>query len=178
MRRLAVAVIAVLALSSPALAQGGNPIELGIDGALSYGFDSPHITTLSIPVNRLRVGFFTSPRVSIEPYGSLDYSHVNDNSSSFLNLGVGGLYHFGVARNAPQPYVRPFAELFHTSFDGNNGSTSSTAFALGGGVGVKIPIANHFAWRLEGALRHAFEHDNIDSSTAFSAFFGLSFFTR
>jgi hypothetical protein len=178
MRRLAAVVIALVALSSPARGQGGNPIEIGLDGALSYGLDSPHITTVDIPVQRLRVGFFVAPTISIEPFGALNHTSVNGNSSTNLDIGAGALFHFTAARTAPQPYVRPFLEIVHSSFDGNASSASTTATALGAGVGVKFPLANRFAWRLEGALTHVLSHDELGSSTGLSALFGLSFFTR
>ena len=102
MRRIAVIATAMLAVVLPTAAQAQNPIEIGVDGALSTTLSSPHITNLSIPVSRLRVGFFTSPRVSIEPFGSLNYGHVEGMTFTNVNLGVGALYHFGAARSAPR----------------------------------------------------------------------------
>jgi hypothetical protein len=176
MRRIAVIATAILAVVLPSAAQAQNPIEIGVDGALSTTFDSPRVTDLSIPVQRLRVGFFTSPRISIEPYGALNYGNVEGSTFTHVNFGVGGLYHFGAARSAPQPYVRPFLELEHQSFSDDLATGGTTAFALGGGVGVKLPIANRFAWRLEAALAHTFERDRIPATTSLSGIFGLSVF--
>jgi hypothetical protein len=176
MRRVAIIAAAIIAVVLPSAAQGQNPVELGLDGALATTLDSPRVTDLSIPIQRLRVGFFTSPRVSIEPYGALNYGHIESSNFTDVNFGVGGLYHFGAARSAPQPYVRPFAELHHTSTSSDFGSGGTTAFALGGGVGVKVPVSNRFAWRFEAALTHAFEHDHNDASTSLAGLFGLSVF--
>src|SRR6188472_4110340 len=95
MRRLVLVAIAVAALSSPGLAQSKGTKEFGLDGNLTFGLDEPHITILNIPVQRLRVGFFISPRISIEPYGALNWTHIDGADATNLSLGVGGLYHFG-----------------------------------------------------------------------------------
>jgi opacity protein-like surface antigen len=177
MRRFAVIAVTVLGLSSSAAAQGQNPIELGLDGAISYKLDSPHVTGVNIPVGVLRVGIFVTPTISIEPFGSLDRTSADNNDFTSLNLGAGVLFHLS-GRNTVQPYVRPFAELLHNSIGFSNNSDSDNLFALGAGLGVKIPVANRFAWRLEGALTQVLENDNNDASTVLSARFGFSFFTH
>ena len=177
MRRLALVAIAVAALSSPGLAQSKGTTEFGLDGNLSFGLDEPHITILNIPVQRLRVGYFISPRISIEPYGALNWTHIDGANSTNLALGVGGLYHFGDSTSSPRIYARPFAELLHNSIDGNNGgSISNTTGAIGAGVGVKIPFGKMFAWRFEGAFTQSFANGDIDAQSSLNAFFGLSFF--
>src|SRR6476620_11060983 len=115
MRRVVLAATAILAIALPSAAQAQNPIEIGIDGGIGTNFDSPRSTSLSIPLQQLRVGFFTSPRVSIEPFGALNYGRIEGSTFTNVNFGVGGLYHFGAARSAPQPYVRPFVQLDHNS---------------------------------------------------------------
>ena len=177
MRRLVLVAIAVAALSSPAVAQTKGTMEFGVDGNLSVGLDDPNVTTLNIPVQRFRFGYFISPRISIEPYGAFNWTHVDDANSTNLALGVGGLYHFGDSTAKTRIYARPFTELLHTSIDGNNGgSISSTTGAIGVGVGVNIPLARMFTWRFEGAVTQSFAHGDVDAQTALSAFFGLSFF--
>src|SRR5215210_7756759 len=44
-----------------------RPIELGLDGGISVGFDNPNVTTVSLPVQALRVGFFMNDNLSLEP---------------------------------------------------------------------------------------------------------------
>ena len=108
MRHFAFAVSAVLVLSSPALAQKQNPIEFGIDGALTYGLDSPHVTEVSIPIQRLRVGFFVSPAVSIEPSAALSRNSESGSSATILDLGVGALFHLSTVRAGRGLDVRGF----------------------------------------------------------------------
>jgi hypothetical protein len=176
MRRIAVFAAVMLAVVLPTAARAQTPVEIGVDGGLSTTLDSPRLTSLSIPLQRIRIGFFTSPRVSIEPYGALNYGSLEGISFTDFNFGTGLLYHFGAARSAPQPYVRPFLELEHNSSSSDRETRGTTAFALGGGIGVKVPIANRFAWRFEAALAHTFEADDIRASTSLSGIFGLSVF--
>jgi len=75
MRRvLSFAALTLIALASTASAQrttrssmaSANPSpEIGVDGALIFGLDDPNTTTLSAPVQRIRVGFFLSPTLSL-----------------------------------------------------------------------------------------------------------------
>jgi len=178
MRRFVQVAIAVLALSSPVLAQNKGTIEIGLDGNLTAGLDEPHVTTVNLPVQRLRVGYFISPRISIEPYGAFNWTHVSGADAVNLNLGVGGLYHFGDNPAATRWYARPFTELLYNHIDGDNGgSASSTTGAIGAGVGVKLPFAaQRFAWRFEGAFTQTFAHGGVDAQSSLSLFAGLSFF--
>ncbi|MDB4890826.1 MAG: hypothetical protein JWL61_2681 [Gemmatimonadetes bacterium] len=176
MRRLIVSAIAVLVLAPSARAQGGSPVELGLDGALSYGLDSPHFTFLSVPIQRLRAGFFVTPTVSIEPTAALNYSRVQGSNSTSFDFGAGALFHMAASRTAAQPYVRPFVEFGYHSFDSDPGSSSFTTTTFGAGLGVKIPIANRFAWRFEGAYSHSGPENRVTSKNQLTAFFGLSLF--
>ena len=176
MRRSVLIATAILAVALPSAAQAQNPVELGVDGVVAYTLTSPHVSTVAIPVQRLRVGFFISPRVSIEPFGALTHFSENGNSNTNVTLGVGGLYQFGGGRGAPQPYVRPFAELAHRSFADKSLSGGASEAALGAGVGLMIPASTQFAWRFEGTLTQVLEHDSLNGGTMLSGFFGLSFF--
>jgi hypothetical protein len=177
MRRLVQVAIAVIALSSPVLAQNKGTIELGLDANLTVGLDDPHVTTLNLPVQRLRAGYFISPRISIEPYGAFNWTHIEGNDAVNLNLGVGGLYHFGSDPAKARWYARPFTEFQYTHVDADNGgSASSTVGAIGAGVGVKIPVAKILSWRFEGAFTQTFAHGGVDAQSSLSLFAGLSFF--
>jgi hypothetical protein len=178
MRRLVQVAIAVFALSSPVLAQTQvkGALEFGVDANLSVGLDDPNVTTLNLPVQRLRVGYFISPRISIEPYGNLNWTHVEGADAVNLNFGVGGLYHFS-DHGTPRWYARPFAEFQYNHIDADNGgSESATTGAIGAGVGAKFPFKQRFAWRTELAFTQTFAHGGVDAQSTLSLFAGLSFF--
>ena len=168
-----------------ASAQAGQsmPIELGLDGVIAFGLDDPQTTSIQLPVRNFRIGFMRDPVWSIEPFMGLSYTKQGDVSLTQLNLGTGLLYHFSTSRAASQWYARPFLGLDHTSIsaDNNVGGTTTTSanqFQLGGGVGIKVPMADRFGLRFELALAHDFKSGDLPSSTTLAILGGFSFYTR
>lgn len=198
MSRTTIASLAVaMTLPAAAVAQDAapkKPIELGIDAAIARETQgSQKITSLVLPVSRLRVGFFLTDAVSLEPAIALSYFHVSndsdisgfDRSSSGFNydLDVGLLYHFRTDRTKAQPYVRPFLGLrgFSTSNDAPNNDfpDSGTQVSFGAGLGYKIPLASRVGTRLEVAYSHAGENEPVFSKTnRIFLSLGLSYLTR
>lgn len=188
MRSFLLPVVALALAAAPLRAQQDqpNPIEIGIDGALTYRSipatsplgSSFNVTTLVIPIQQLRVGFFISPNLSIEPTLSLmteSASCSGCSSSTTYGLGVGALYHFSTDRRQSQLYVRPFA-----SIEGVSGGCSQDCHAttLGAGVGVKLPMVERLATRLEAAYGRTLQSGSIPASNAVAFLFGLSFLTH
>ena len=164
--------VLLAAAQSPVRAQA-NPIELGIDAALAIGLDDPRVTSLVIPIQRFRVGFFTSPTLSWEPWLALSYFSVEDGGDfSTANLGLGVLFHLTPDRTRTQTYLRPFAGF--TRVSAGEGDTDAQ---LGFGVGWKFPFANRrLATRIEPFLQHVFSEP--EGTTSVGLLFGLSFFPR
>jgi hypothetical protein len=159
----------------PAQNNAPRPVELGVDMDIGFGLDDPSTTTISLPNSVLRAGFFINERVSIEPQFSFQHISVSGGGSSTgLGLQVGALYHFSPDRARNQWYLRPMVGLAHASFGGG----SATQAALGVGFGVKLPIMDRVATRLEGKLGHAFETSSAPGATSLGLVAGLSFFTR
>jgi hypothetical protein len=171
MRSLAgLAVIVALAGAAPLANAQARPIELGIDGALSIGLEEPRVTVVAIPFQQFRVGFFMSPRTSIEPTLSINHISVQDVDLTTISLGVGVLFHTHGDRTRSQIYFRPFAGF--TSLSGDAGSESGANLGLG--VGLKAPFASRLASRFEAFLAHDFDAE----ASSIGILFGLSFFTR
>lgn len=169
-----------LAVASAAIAQPGltepMPREFGVDAGATFGFGDVDYTTIVLPAQNFRVGFFRSPTVSIEPYGSLRYAKVGSgDGSTNIILGSGLLYHFNPDRALNQAYVRPFAQV---DFLSPGGGDSEAQFGVGAGLGLKVPWQERFAWRFEGAVGYAIETDNRAGGMTLGLLAGLSFFTR
>jgi Outer membrane protein beta-barrel domain len=179
------AVIACLLMPSLATAQN-RVIELGIDGAISRTTqDVPGVdvsaTNVNIPVSSFRLGFLTANRVlSVEPALAAFRSATDNATFTNLQLDLGLLYHFRTDALRAQPYLRPFAGLERTSFstDEPDASDSRTHTRIGGALGIKLPIMNRLAGRLEGRFAHGFESDDVGATNEYALVFGLSFFTR
>lgn len=168
------------AAAAPA-ASAGNPVELGIDGGISFGLNDPKTTTIMLPAQQFRAGFMLDDKMELEPFGAFNYFSVSGGgSSTALGLGTGLLYHLSTVRTQPQVYVRPLAMLQFLSVNpgGAAPSSSTTQFGLGIGLGVKRPILDRLSWRFEGNLGHSFQSGNAPSQTSINLLAGLSFFTR
>jgi hypothetical protein len=166
--------MAFLVTAIPLAAQS-RPIELGIDGGLSYKTNSPTTLQLGLPVQNFRVGFAAGPTVSIEPNVVVNYIKVEGLDGVFhFGPELGVLIHFSTETNRSRGYFRPFMGATFVS----GGGTSVNQFDLGGGVGVKVPITgSRLAARFEGGVRHGFKGD-LPSATSIYALFGFSFFTK
>jgi len=150
-----------------------RPIELGMDGGISIGFDNPNVTTVSLPVQALRVGFFMNDKVSLEPRFSFNSVSGGGVSVRSYALELGALYHLGGYVKGSGLYVRPFAGI--AGVGGAVGS-GSDAF-MGAGAGVKLPFANRrLATRLEANFGHAFT--DAGGSNGLGILFGVSLFHR
>lgn len=167
----AAAVVALL--GNRAGAQVQRPIELGIDAGASIGLDNPKVTTISIPAQSFRVGFFVADNLSIEPAVGIFSQSTGGNTGTVYRGELGLLLHFGGIRPSTGAYVRPFA-----GFEGvSGGGTSATNGLVGGGIGYKIPLIDRFAARFEANFQHVFVSGG-GGANAIGLLAGLSFFTR
>jgi hypothetical protein len=180
----------VLVLTPAAAAAQWNPIELGIDAAVTWSrADQPGelgptwLMLIQIPAANVRVGIMSADRRwSVEP--NLSFTHFssggNRNSATVLDLGL--LYHFGVgfARQpeAPQPYIRPFVGLDYATFLGDDTTGTDARSRYGVGLGVKLRMAERLATRLEARYVRARGSENRAATNSIGMTVGLSFFTR
>ena len=176
---------AVAMLLPRAVAGQDRPVELGLDMGLALsltnefnGFEQPNVTQLAVPNPVLRVGIFASDMVSIEP--SLQFQLLKfEGSDAFYSLSpsLGVLIHFSPDRTRSQVYARPFAGA--DLVDPGSGDSQSQ-FHAGAGIGVKLPVGDKLAARLEAAFAHLFksEDDGIPGANQIGVLIGFSFFTK
>jgi Outer membrane protein beta-barrel domain len=171
-RLLSLAALSVLAVSASASAQRSgtmNPSpEIGIDAGITFGLSDPNVTTIAIPAQQIRMGFFVSPALSIEPTFGLQSISGGGETFTAYQIGAGLLYHFSPSRAANQFYVRPFLNIVGTS--GGGQSDSQALFGIGGGL--KVPLRDRIASRFEANFAHT------DGSDMIGLLAGLSFYTR
>src|SRR4051812_24039495 len=162
-RLLSLAALSILAVSASASAQRSgsmsNPSpEIGLDAAITFGLGDANGTTIAIPAQSLRMGFFVSPQLSIEPSFGLTSLSGGGTTVTTYQVGVGALYHFSPSRAANQFYVRPFIDIVGASVTGG-GSDSQALFGVGGGI--KIPLRDRIASRFEANFQHTDGADAI-----------------
>lgn len=170
-------VLASIALAAATAGAQSRPVELGIDAGVSIGLGDNATTTINIPAQAFRVGFFFDPRMSLEPKIAINtVSGGGDTFTTYL-LELGLLYHFynSGMRPASYPrsglYVRPFVGIVGAS-GGGNGITNGL---LGAGIGMKVPLVSRLASRFEANIQHVF---GDESQNQLGLLAGLSFFTR
>jgi hypothetical protein len=149
------------------------PIELGIDGGVSFGLDNPKVTVVALPVQSFRVGFLLTDRVAIEPRLHLNSIHAGGGSFTTYAFEVGLVYSPSGDRVGNGLYGRPFLGFAGVSSSGPGDNSDGYA---GLGVGLKIPFADRrLATRLETNYSHGF---GTPSTNTIGLLMGLSFFTR
>jgi hypothetical protein len=173
-RLLALTALSIVALSASASAQRSGSMaspspEIGMDAGISFGLGNGGGTVVDIPAQQIRMGFFVSPALSIEPtFGLHSESGGGTGSVTLYNIGAGALYHFSPSRAANQFYIRPFIQIAGVS--GGGISNSQALFGVGGGL--KIPLRDRIASRFEANFAHT------DGSDMIGLLAGLSFYTR
>jgi hypothetical protein len=195
MRRIvSIAALSLLTVATTASAQRStttasstkSPIELGLDGGLSFGLGGQNnATVFNLNLSQIRVGFLMSPQFSLEPSVALQSFSVTGGSTTAYMLGVGGLYHFSANRVQNQFYARPFVNLLGTRDKSTSTvgatttttTTSSSVTEMGAGLGLKIPYQDRMAWRLEANMSH-FSKQYIGSDNRLGMLFGFSYYTR
>lgn len=165
--------LAAALLLLPAIcAAQSRPIEFGVDAALDYRVNSPHVTTIGVPIQDLRIGVGVSDNISIEPRLSFNYLKVEGSSSIWTaGLGAGLLLHLNEMQNGV--YLRPFVGYDHI----DAGGSSASQFNAGGGVGIKTGTGG-VVGRLEAAYAHAFKNNDFSASDDVVLLLGISLFTK
>lgn len=176
-RKLLVTAALLAIASTTAGAQASQPIELGFDGQISFGLDDQG-TAIQIPVQRVRAGFPLTPAMTFEPAFALMRVSNDGNSATSFALDASVLYHFSQNRAQNQLYLRPVLGINRASFESDLADNSDTFVSLGVGFGVKIPLADRLATRLEAEFRHQLENEPFEAQSALNLNFGLSFFVR
>jgi hypothetical protein len=145
--------------------------ELGTDASLTVGLEDPKFIMLRIPGGALRAGYFTTPKISIEPTLTwLSVGQEDQTGFTTYQIGTGVLFHRTADRTRSQVYLRPFLAI--TGGSGGGGSS----LTLGGGVGLKRPwMAGRLALRGEANIAH---NDAGNGTLLLGGLLGVSVYTR
>lgn len=175
--RIGVLAFAIASFAGSQVAAQSRPVEIGLDAGFSTQLKDPKFSRIGIPLQRLRIGFFASDQVEVEPAVALNWLKPSgDDALTTLTGSLGVLVHFNAEAAKARPYVRPFAGLTYASFGGD----SESRFNAGAGLGVKLPIGTveRLAMRIEGGFTHSFKKDLLPASDEIHLTFGFSFLTK
>jgi opacity protein-like surface antigen len=199
--------LALLAAPRWLTAQGrGGAVELGFDGGVEFsnvedldvdgdggeGVEFGDEIRVGVPIQRFRVGYHASDKISLEPSIGLDYLKVEDPtddsddadlSVTNLSLGMAILIHFLADPDNPVAYgllrgTYNVADVNTGEGDDEEEESASQA-GIGVGVGVKLPVADRLDVRLEGAYERRFENEDdlLPSSNNYQVNVGFSWYT-
>ena len=162
-------------MPSAALAQG-RPIEIGFNSGIGVSFaGGSNAIEVAVPVQTVRVGFFVADQISLEPAVGFTLVKPEDFDASYqLSAALSGLYHLSASNARAQPYVRAQGQFLLAGAGGE----SASQFGVGGGIGVKLPLVERLAARVEASIGYRFENDDFVGVTTVAGLFGFSFFTR
>ncbi len=174
-RRLTLAAgMLLLVPGGAAFAQQGA-VEFGVDAGyeLSIVDNSDNVSSVGIPLQNLRIGFFVSDAVSIEPSVALAILSSGGTTLTTFSGAASLLYHLSQDPAQSRMYLRGGAGIAVIDL----GSNSVNQMGVSGGIGVKAP-AGPLAIRIEGHGGYSFENDDLASSIDLGVLFGISFFTN
>jgi hypothetical protein len=154
--------------------RSSGPIELGIDGGVTFGIGNTNGTVVSLPTQVFRLGYFLSDNVEIEPRVSINSISGGGASITAYSMEAGVLFQPAGDRVGKGLYLRPFLGVSGVNVSGPAGNNNS-GYA-GVGFGLKLPFADRrLATRMEANYAHGFSGGG---SNLIGVLIGLSFFTR
>src|SRR2546430_6158143 len=150
MKRIVVLSVIALALAAPAAdaqrARGSSdPVELGIDGGVTFGLDDPNVTVVALPAQDFRLGYFVSDKLELEPRFNVNSVHGGGISVTTYGFEFGLLLMPSGDRVGDGIYLRPFLGVVGISVSGGGGNQHHGEGG-GGGRGEETPPAGRPRW--------------------------------
>lgn len=184
---LFIATMAVLSSavnSLPALAREPGTVECGVDGGATFRFfdaeafsssGSHRAFVLDLPVQSFRAGIYSSSHLEVEPSFAVTYTDFREQKSHAIRLGLDILANFGADPRKASPFVGIGVGDLTV---GSSGYASVSQVSAKGTVGLRAPVGDRWAVRVEGVVSRNFNNDNFAGSWDLGPQIGLSFFTK
>ena len=157
--------------------------EFGTDVTLTKVLEGDHATSLQVPGQLLRVGYFILPNVSIETALGFQYAAIEGSSTSYTAAHLGVLINHNADSRRTQVYAHPYAALtsYHLSADAGRGEhfrRTVTNTGLGLGVGLRLPLSDRLASRIELQFEHLEAPTGLRGDKNLRLALGISYLTR
>jgi len=157
-----------------------RPIELGIDGAISFsrvdgvgGAGGNSVQSWAFPAQRIRAGFFPADRVQLQLTMAFSVADWGEVSTVRFSVGMAAAYQLTGqgARSGLFASGGVAADL-----ESHNGS--DTQWTVGVGIGYRAPLGDRLAFRPGLEIGRSFASALRPGNTTVSGLVGLSFFTK
>lgn|SRR5262245_57724482 len=187
-RRLMVLVaLSSLTMASSVRAQSAGAIEMGFDGGVSFQFidnEDVSLGQVSFPTPVLRVGYFLTDQLEIEPRGGLQavkleresddpFSSLPEKESAESGFAALSLAYHPGDPNGSRMFFRGAGLVTFAGVGAPNSQAGAEA-----AVGYKARLASRWAARIELATTFMFDSDTAPGSWSPSLTVGISHFTR
>jgi len=177
----ALLVCIVLFVAPPSLGRAqGRPVELGVDGAVSYsrvddaeGTGSNTVQSWAFPAQRFRVGVFPADPLELQLTMAFSVADFGEVSTVRFTLGLAAAYRITGQGARSGFFVSGGGALNLLSHNG-----SDTQWTVGAGIGYKAPLGDRLALRPALEIGRSFASALRPGNTTVSGLVGLSFFTR
>jgi hypothetical protein len=177
LRRIWVGFAFVLLVASEGVAQD-RPIELGLDGAISFTFESSsdgqdveNVQTWAFPLRRVRAGFYLARALQAQVSSGFEVADYGGVSTVRFSLGLTGMYRLTGSTPRRGLYVAVGGGIDYLSDD-----ESDLQWLVTAGVGYRAPLGQTVSLRPALELVRSFPSDTRNSQTTIAALMGLSFF--
>jgi hypothetical protein len=174
--RVPVGVALVLLVACKGLAQD-RPVELGLDGSISFTFvssgdgeDSENLQTWAFPLRRIRAGAYLADAIQAQVSSGFEVADYGGVSTVRFSLGLAGMYNPPGATPRRGLYVTLGGGIDYLSDDRSDLQWLATA-----GAGYRFPIGRSVLLRPAFELARLFASDNRKSATNVAGLIGLSF---
>lgn len=149
-------------------------MELGLDAAVQLSFpdEGDRLTTVEVPLGRVRIGNYLSDHTLVEVSGGFALASQSGESASAGRGELAVSYHFG----SDARRIRPFVLVGGAARFANRDEETAWQGLVIGGVGVKLPIRRVLGVRFEVDYGRAFETSEIEASHEIRGLAGLSFY--
>ena len=168
-----------VSLTGPVHGQA-RPLELGLDGAISFsrvdgvgGSGSSSVQSWAFPAQRLRAGFFPADRVQLQLTMAFSVADWGEVSTVRFSVGMGAAYQL-TGEGARSGLFTSGG--FAVDLLSHNGSDAQ--WTVGGGIGYKAPLGDRLAFRPAIEIGRSFASTLRTGATTVSGLVGFSFFTR
>ncbi|MDT8437061.1 MAG: outer membrane beta-barrel protein [Gemmatimonadota bacterium] len=171
----------LLATAGSLRAQQGA-VEIGVDAAVAYETEAEVFTASAPfggtigafvgPQSGIRVGFFLTDAVALEPVVNFQFVDTSDDDPEAAFASAAKLlYHFSTDPEATRLYVGvgPTLTVINTS-------DTDSQFGLTGELGAKVPVQERIGLRFAAGFRHGFDTDDFPETNVIFGTFGLSVF--
>jgi len=157
-----------------------RPIELGMDGAVSFsrvdgvgGAGSNSVQSWAFPAQRLRAGFFPADRVQLQLTMAFSVADWGEVSTVRFSVGMAAAFQLTGQGARSGLFASGGVAVDLLSHNG-----SDAQWTLGGGIGYKVPLGDRLAFRPALEIGRSVASKLRPGNTTVSGLVGLSFFTN